>query len=77
LYEGLCNKVLSSRSREGTFQGEAVGAAMFAARAFEPLQVLTMPDQDRLVARHAARTLAELARVTMPVSFGVGRFVVP
>ena len=41
---------------------------MFAAKAFEPLQVLTMPEQDLQIVRHASRTLAELARVCLPVS---------
>ena len=53
---------LACCARHGTWQGEAIARSILAARALQPLLVLTL-HQDVEVVRHTARTLAELASV--------------
>jgi tRNA A-37 threonylcarbamoyl transferase component Bud32 len=53
---------LSSCAQQGTWQREAIARSVLAARALQPLLVLTL-HQDTEVVRHTARVLAELSSV--------------
>jgi hypothetical protein len=53
---------LACCARQGTWQGDAIATSILAARALQPLLVLTL-HQDVEVVRHTARVLAELASV--------------
>ena len=59
-------------ARQGSWQGEAIGSSILAARALQPLLVLTL-HQDVEVVRHTARILAELATICVSPDNGSSR----
>ena len=59
---------LSSCAKPGTWQREAIARSILAARALQPLLVLTL-HQDTEVVRHSSRVLAELASVCVAPVF--------
>ena len=58
--------------RAGTWQGDAIGSAVFATGALEPLLTLCA-HADTTVVRHVARTLAELSYVCLTPTAAVSR----
>ena len=64
---GLLDANISASARHGTWQGDAIGSAIFQYDALEPLLRLCS-HADVEVARHVSRTLAELAYICLKAS---------